>query len=119
MYRILLLLCLLLCSGCSRDADSMNKSSEIDGGTVKNPDRDKAAEYLSAFENLQSAEDEKKLLSEFGEWLENKGYRIRVEVKHGKHNLACPYFPPVTPWTEHLFFDIRNLDLLPLLVEEK
>lgn len=84
-----------------------------DGGTVENADRDKAEAYFVALGKVQSVEEEEKLLTEFGEWLEKNGYRIRVVEKNGKHELSCPHFPPVTPWAEHSFFDVKNLELLP------
>ena len=89
-----------------------------DGGTVENADRDKAEAYFVALGKVQTAEEEEKLLTEFGEWLKKTGYKIRVEEKNGKHNLSCPYFPPVTPWTEHSFRDIKNLELLPRLEDD-
>ena len=84
-----------------------------DGGRVENADRDKVEAYFIAFGKVRSVEEEEKLLTEFGEWLSKKGYRISVVEKNGKHELSCPYFPPVTPWTGHTFFDIKNLELLP------
>ena len=33
------------------------------------------------------------------------------------HFLSYPFFPPVTPWKEHSFFDVKNLHLLPCLDE--
>ena len=54
-------------------------------------------------------------MDSFAEWLKKKEYKIRVEVKKGEHVLSCPYFPPVTPWTEHSFLDVKNLELLPRL----
>jgi len=61
-----------------------------DGGVVENADRDKAEAFLVSLREVRSAEEEEKLLTEFGEWLEGKGYKIRVEVANGKHNLSCP-----------------------------
>jgi hypothetical protein len=84
-----------------------------DGGTVANADRDKAQAYFVSLGKVQSVEEEEKLLTEFGEWLEKNGYRISVVEKNGKHQLSCPHFPPVTPWAEHSFFDVKNLELLP------
>jgi hypothetical protein len=94
-------------------ADRARPADVEDGGQVENADRDKAQEYFSALAKVQSVEEEEKLLTEFAEWLNKKEYKIRVEVKNGKHVLSCPYFPPVTPWTEHSFLDVKNLELLP------
>jgi hypothetical protein len=29
------------------------------------------------------------------------------------HFLSCPFILPVTPWTEHTFLDVKDLELLP------
>ena len=118
MRRILIVLCMIFGVGCSRvpDTDAVVSESnpEVeDGGVVENADRDKAEAYFVALGKVQSVEEEEKLLTEFAEWLNKKEYKIRVEVKNGKHVLSCPYFPPVTPWTDHTFLDVKNLELLP------
>ena len=120
MRRILIVLCMFFGVGCSRvpvtDAVVSESNPEVvDGGTVENLDRDKAQEYFGRLAKVQSVEEEEKLLTEFAEWLQKKEYKIRVEVKNGKHVLSCPYFPPVTPWTEHSFLDVENLELIPRL----
>jgi len=120
MSRIVIVLCLIFGLGCSRAPDTdavVSESSRegVDGGTVESADRDKAQEYFGALAKVQSVEEEEKLMTEFAEWLKKKEYKIRVEVKNGKHVLLCPYFPPVTPWTEHSFLDVKNLELLPRL----
>lgn len=121
MRRIAIVFYLVLCAGCSDESDSnaVNRGtgSEVveDGGIVENADREKTETYFLALGRVQSAEEEEKVLLEFGEWLRKCGYLITVEVKDGKHVLSCPYFPPVTPWTEHLFLDAKNLQLLPRL----
>jgi len=120
MCRVVIVLCLISCVGCSRAPDTDAVVSELnpeveDGGVVENADRDKAQEYFGRLAKVQSVEEEEKLLTEFAEWLKKKEYKIRVEVKNGKHVLLCPYFPPVTPWTEHSFLDVENLELLPRL----
>ena len=120
MSRIAIVLCLIFGSGCSRAPDTdavVSESSRegVDGGTVESADRDKAQEYFDALAKVQSVEEEEKLMTEFAEWLKKKEYKIRVEVKNGKHVLLCPYFPPVTPWTEHSFLEVKNLELLPRL----
>lgn len=84
-----------------------------DGGQVENADRNKAEAYFVALCKVRSVEEEKTLLTEFGEWLSTNDYKINVVEKNGKHELSCPYFPPVTPWTNHTFHDIKNLELLP------
>ena len=113
MGRIAIIVCVIFCAGCSRTPDT--DAEFIEGGTARNVDRDKCQEYFSALVNVQSAGEEKKILAEFGEWLKKKRYKIRVEVKNGKHMLSCPYFPPDTPWISHSFIDVKNLELLPRL----
>ncbi len=118
MNRIAILFCLVFCVGCSREPDSnaVDRGTDADvedGGLVENADRDKAEAYFVALGKVQSVEEEEKLLTEFGEWLEENGYKISVVEKNGKHELSCPYFPPVTPWADHSFFDVKNLELLP------
>lgn len=119
MCRISIVLCLIICAGCSRESDRNAVDQETpadveDGGQVENADRDKAEAYFVALRKVRSMEEEKKLLTEFGEWLSTNDYKITVVEKNGKYTLSCPYFPPVTPWTDHTFFDIKNLDLLPV-----
>ena len=116
--RISIVLCLIVCAGCSREPErnAVDRGAHADvedGGEVKNADRDKAEAYFVALGKIRLSEEEKKLLTEFGDWLSAKGYKIKVVEKNGKHELSCPYFPPVTPWTDHTFFDIKNLELLP------
>ena len=116
--RISIVLCLVFFLGCfpGTDPNAVGRRADTDvedGGVVENADRDKAETYFAALGKVQSVEEEEKLLTEFGQWLKEKGYRIRVEVKNGKHVLSCPYFPPVTPWTDHTFLDVKNLELLP------
>ena len=118
MKRIAIVFCLTFYVGCSRELGTSSAGQHVetdaeDGGIVLNSDRDKAEKYLAALGKVQSAEEEEKLLIEFGEWLEKKGYTIRVEKANGKHKLMCPHFPPVTPWADHSFFDVKNLELLP------
>jgi len=120
MNRIALCLCIMVCGGCSSEpipnvVDRGSDAEVEDGGTVKNPDREKTEAFFVKLAEVQSVEQEKKLLTEFGEWLDAKDYRVKVEVKNDKHHLSCPYFPPVTPWASHSFLDIKNLKLLPRL----
>jgi len=105
------------CSGVTEPHTAINDShtESEDGGIAKNADRDKAESFFIALTNVQSAEEERQVLTEFGQWLTESGYKIRVDEDKGKHNLSCPYFPPVTPWTEHSFYNVQNLDLLPVL----
>lgn len=84
-----------------------------DGGTALNPDRDKAEKFLRALPNVESVEEEKKLLAEFGAWLRENEYKLSVTMIDGNHDLSCPYFPPETPWVRHSFLDDSNLKLLP------
>lgn len=117
--RILVALCIVVLLGCSRapvsEPVAQSRVGDFEEGGTGNADRDKAEEYFAALKKVQSAEEEAKLLREFGVWLEEKGVKIQVEVKEGKHFLSCPFFPPVTPWAQHAFFDIENLGLLPRL----
>ena len=118
MRCILIVLCMIFGVGCSRvpgtDAVVSESNPEVeDGGVVENADRDKAEAYFVALRGVRSVEEEKKLLTEFGKWLSDHGYSIRVVERDGKHRLSCPHFPPVTPWADHTFLDIRNLELLP------
>ena len=120
MRRMAIILCVSLCGGCSTesnpDAAERGSATEVEeGGIVENADRDKAEAFFLALGNVQSAAEEEKLLTEFAAWLKKSGYRIRVVENNGKHSLSCPYFPPVTPWIEHSFLDIKNLELLPRL----
>ncbi|MEM7231791.1 MAG: hypothetical protein AAF517_06435 [Planctomycetota bacterium] len=116
-------LCLILSLGCSRaphstPASGGSEPEPVDGGVVESPGREKASEYLQALARVQSVDEEAKLLTDFSEWLNLNGYKIRVEEANGKHTLSCPYFPPVTPWVEHRFLDARNVELLPRLPKE-
>ena len=119
-FKIATCLALVVLAGCFRNPESnpvaQGRPDNVeDGGSVENADRDRAQEYFSALGDVESAEEEAKLLNDFGEWLRQEGFAVRVEVKNGKHDLSCPYFPPVTPWTSHSFIDIKNLELLPRL----
>ena len=119
MNRATLVFCLAFCFGCSDQSDpdtgkgEPDQNAVEDGGTVESADRDQAKAYFAALRQVQSAEEETTLLTEFGDWLRTKGYRITVEVKGDGHILSCPHFPPVTPWTDHSFLDLKNLELLP------
>lgn len=120
MKRFAIFLCLTSLVGCSGEPDPkhMDQGSDPeleDGGEVRNADREKAKAFFIALGAVQSVEEEKQLLTEFGAWLREKDYRIRVEEKDGKRHLSCPFFPPETPWTSHSFLDIKNLELLPQL----
>jgi hypothetical protein len=118
MFRIAIVLFVITCIGCSRtpedDAPTGGSEAEVvDGGTVENADRDQVNEFFGALSKVQSADEEKKLLTEFAQWLKENCYKLEVEESDGEHMLACPYFPPVTPWTRHAFLDLENLELLP------
>lgn len=123
MSRIAFVLVASMLAGSSEATESNTTKKSVraeveDGGVVENADRDRAQKYFNELRKVKSAEEEKKLLTSFGKWLRDSEYKIRVEEKKGKHDLSCPYFPPVTPWTEHKFYDIENLKLLPRLEDE-
>ncbi len=120
MNRIAIVLFASILVGCSGmpelESEKIGSQTKVEkGGSGKNAKRDKAQNYFVALSKVQSAEEEKKLLSEFGQWLSKGGFKIRVEETNGIYNLSCPYFPPVTPWIEHKFYDIQNLKLIPQL----
>ena len=120
MCRTIIYVFLCASVGCSTKPvpNALDRGSDTvveDGGIAENADRDKTEAFFVAFRKVRSVDEEEKLLTKFGEWLDGKDYKIRVEVKNGKHVLSCPYFPPLTPWTSHSFLDIRNLELLPRL----
>ncbi len=124
MIRAVIVFCLIFGAGCSRapsrapDTDAVVDEAnreDVDGRAILSADREKAQEYLTALAKVASVAEETKLVAEFGEWLKKKDYKIRAEVKDGQHVLSCPYFPPVTPWTEHSFLSVKNLELLPTL----
>ena len=113
-----ILLCAIAFVGCSgsESTDVLVKGpikESEDGGIVENADREQAQEYFNSLAKVQTTEEEKTLLSEFGRWLNSKGYKILVENKDDKHRLSCPHMPPVTPWIDYSFRDIKNLQLLP------
>ncbi len=114
MSCIRLLLFCIVCAGCFLYAGC---SSRDEVGKVENQkDLDKVSEYFVALGNVKTAYEEEKLLTEFGEWLKKKGYKIRVkEEKDGRHYLSCHYFPPVIARTIHSFIDVKNLKLLPIV----
>lgn len=110
--------CFVSCAGCKNeqhsDAPDITSGTGVeDGGTAASSDRATCSNYFDRFAELQSSEEEAELLTEFGNWLSKHEYLIHVEMKEGKHVLSCPYFPPVTPWTEHTFLDVANLERLP------
>lgn len=110
--------CAVLCVGCSSESDSGGSKESAtalleNGGGKENPDRDQVENYFGALRAVQTDEDEAELLREFGNWLRERDYRILVEKRDGVNILSCPYFPPVTPWTEYSFRSRKNLDLLP------
>jgi hypothetical protein len=92
---------------------NIDAGEEEDGGVVQNSDRDKADKFLAELPNVKSIDEEKKLLTEFGDWLRENEYKIEVTMIDGKYDLSCPYFPPETPWVRHSFLDKGNLALLP------
>ena len=90
-----------------------------DGGVVENPDREQVQKYFTKIRKINSADQEKKLFTEFAQWLNDNSYKIRIDLKNETHTLSCPYFPPETPWCRHTFFNTRNLDLLPQLKDKR
>ena len=84
-----------------------------DGGGNSNAHRDVAEAFFVRLGKVRSSEEEEKLLTEYGKWLRTNGYKVSVKMKDGQHELTCPYFPPITPWIQHVFFDLKNLELLP------
>lgn len=113
---------LVFLPGCSKKPERENTNpgtdAEVDdGGGVEDADRNKVEDYFLALSKISSAEAEKELLVEFGQWLTDNKYEISVREKNGKHELSCPFFPPVTPWVGHTFLDIENLNLLPVMKE--
>ncbi len=117
MGRIAVAVCCVICLGCVRAQESENVAGEsefgVDGGTVKNANRDKANEFFQLLGEVQTVDEEEGLATEFAAWLNENGYKVVVEEDNGKHILSCPYFPPVTPWTSHTFLAAENLELLP------
>ena len=89
-----------------------------DGGVVPSEGRERVNAYFKKLKATKTAEEEKELLTEFAEWLIENDYKIEVEKLESSHRIACPYFPPVTPWMDYRFRDIENLKLLPLLQKE-
>lgn len=100
------------------EKSNVDAAENEDGGAVLDPDRDKAEKFLHALPDVESVEEEKKLLTEFGAWLRENEYKLSVTMIDGKHDLSCPYFPPETPWVRHSFLDDSNLELLPQIESE-
>ena len=119
MRLFVMMILMVVSCGCSQSVENQSVNPTAandveDGGTVKNPDREKAQELLTAVSKTQSVDEEKQAISELATWLKDKGYKIQVEeAEGGKHTLSCNYFPPVTPWVSHTFHDLKNLELLP------
>lgn len=96
---------------------SNGEAETEDGGEPQNPDCERAQEFLSRLPKVESAEEEKKLLTEFGDWLRDNKYTVTLERADDETRLLCPDFPPVTPWISHRFLDAENLALLPVTTE--
>ena len=123
MYRyapLVLILALAGCPGSGGNDPAPSAQREVEeGGTVENADRDRAESYLQSLTKASSVEEERQVVQEFATWLNEHSYKLEVEEKDGAHVLACPYFPPVTPWAEHTFLDAEHLKLLPQLDSSK
>lgn len=116
MIRLFITMCLVLPLGCSEPGDPRPQAAANqveDGGGGKDAHREQCEQSFLALKQVQSAEEEKELLQALSQWLNKHGYQIQVKQKDNQHILTCPYFPPVTPLTEHTFLDQTNLDLLP------
>ncbi len=83
-----------------------------EGGNLEG--RERVGAFFQALGKAKSADEEKTVVINLANWLNANGCRVEVEQQDGEHRLACPHFPPVTPWTSHRFFDERNVDLLPV-----
>ena len=89
-----------------------------DGGVVPSEGRERVNAYFKKLKATKKAEEERELLTAFAEWLIENDYKIEVEKLESSHRIACPYFPPVTPWMDYRFRDVENLKLLPKLKKE-
>lgn len=116
MHKTLCLALALTLVGCSPETERppTNVSTETeDGGEVVNPHRDQATAYFQSLTKSESAEEEKRIVTELAAWLNANEYKVEIIEEDGVHTLSCPYFPPVTPWVQHTFIDADHVDLLP------
>ena len=93
-------------------------AKDEDGGVVPSEGRDRVTEFFKQLKATTTADEEKKVLTDFATWLDANKYKIEVEKVDSSYRLACPYFPPVTPWTEYRFRDLENLKIIPQLEKE-
>ena len=94
-------------------ADERPLGKGEDGGVVPSEGREKVNAFFKNLKSTKTDAAEEKVLKDFADWLNATGYKIEVEVRGDVHRLACPYFPPVTPWMEYRFRSIENLKILP------
>jgi len=122
MSRYTVLLLVLLAAGCSPasdrdDSDTTVESETEDGGTV-DAQHDKAEAFLIAISESGSVEEERRRVVDFAAWLNEHNAKLQVKKKGDRvYTLRCPYFPPVTPWIDHTFYDPAHLVLLPQVKE--
>ena len=113
-----LALALSACSqGSDHEAANGNAGDDVEDGTmVNNEHREVVYDYFEALRKADDAKAEREVATGFAAWLNKHGYKLEVESNEdGSHNLACPYMPTVTPWTDYTFRDPGNLALLPQL----
>lgn len=84
-----------------------------DGGVVPSEGRERVNEFFGKLKKTKTIDEETKALKEFTEWLNANGYKIEIEAFGDSHRLACPYFPPVTPWMDYRFRSIENMKIIP------
>ncbi len=113
---LLLGFAIVACSpGINDGGTSTGKQDVEDGGSVKNAHRDKAQAFFNTLSKARTKEEERAVVTELANWMNVHNYKVEVTEENGAHVLACPYFPPVTPWVKHTFVDVKHLELLPQL----
>ena len=110
---LLLAVSLLGCADHREPVSSRNEQEVKDGGGGNHAHRNKAHSYFASLKNAEDASQEHEVSVAFAAWLNEHNYKLQVDVEDGVHTLACPHFPPVTPWIEYTFRDPDNLELLP------
>lgn len=110
----LVAVCLTACG--DNNATQSDRDDVEDGTLVNNEHREKVYDYFAALKKTSNADEERAVVVEFAAWLNEHQYKLEIEANEdGSHNLACPYMPTVTPWTDYRFQDAGHLDLLPQL----